>query len=104
MEISSCKMVTFIQIYAFSLSLSLEDEKLLSSERKHALIVDGASLAYAMVHHQEKLREICEQCVTVLCCRMTPIQKAEVSVYMSAHEQTAYNEYIEYTVMWVFSY
>ncbi|XP_070539119.1 phospholipid-transporting ATPase IF-like isoform X5 [Ptychodera flava] len=45
---------------------------------KHALCVDGMSLSFALNHHSELFRMICEACVAVLCCRMTPLQKAEV--------------------------
>ncbi|RUS78809.1 hypothetical protein EGW08_013427 [Elysia chlorotica] len=43
-----------------------------------SLVVDGKSLAYALRKHPDWLRELCSHCVAVLCCRMSPIQKAEV--------------------------
>ncbi|CAG5135255.1 unnamed protein product, partial [Candidula unifasciata] len=43
-----------------------------------ALIIDGQSLVFAIRQHTEMLRELCSRCVAVLCCRMSPIQKAEV--------------------------
>ena len=53
--------------------------------RRHALVVDGRSLAYALDAYHEQLRRVCERCVTVLCCRMTPIQKALVRVSPPTH-------------------
>ncbi|BFZ06129.1 hypothetical protein BsWGS_09169 [Bradybaena similaris] len=43
-----------------------------------ALIIDGQSLVFAIRQHTHILRELCSRCVAVLCCRMSPIQKAEV--------------------------
>ncbi|KAL5004459.1 hypothetical protein ScPMuIL_017915 [Solemya velum] len=43
-----------------------------------ALIVNGTSLALALKDHRTIFCELCMQCVAVLCCRMSPIQKAEV--------------------------
>ena len=49
------------------------------TRRQHAFIVDGMSLKFALEeHHRETLREICYSVVTVLCCRMSPLQKAQV--------------------------
>ncbi|GFS24461.1 phospholipid-transporting ATPase, partial [Elysia marginata] len=45
---------------------------------EYSLVVDGKSLAYALRNHALLLRELCSHCVAVLCCRMSPIQKAEV--------------------------
>lgn len=36
------------------------------------------SIAFALQDHADLLRDLCEGCVTVLCCRMSPIQKARV--------------------------
>ncbi|XP_077987286.1 phospholipid-transporting ATPase IF-like isoform X2 [Glandiceps talaboti] len=60
---------------------TLQDLKLKITEDtvpKHALVVDGMSLTYAINDHLELFRRICEACNAVLCCRMTPLQKAEV--------------------------
>ncbi|KAK3752469.1 hypothetical protein RRG08_032761 [Elysia crispata] len=46
--------------------------------REFSLVIDGKSLAYALRKHKSWLRELCSYCVAVLCCRMSPIQKAEV--------------------------
>lgn len=47
--------------------------------KKHALVIDGVSIAFALQDHAELLRTVCYGCLTVLCCRMSPIQKALVS-------------------------
>ncbi|XP_038049880.1 probable phospholipid-transporting ATPase IF isoform X2 [Patiria miniata] len=45
---------------------------------KYAMVVDGPSLFHALEHHKDTLRDLCLNCVAVLCCRMSPLQKAEV--------------------------
>ena len=50
---------------------------------KFALIIDGMSLAFALEEHSSILRKLCKQCAAVLCCRMTPLQKAEVNINMT---------------------
>lgn len=54
---------------------------------KCALIVDGRSLYMAMKFHIDKFREVCQKCAIVVCCRMSPIQKAEV-VHMVKNSKT----------------
>ncbi|CAD5116940.1 DgyrCDS5779 [Dimorphilus gyrociliatus] len=45
---------------------------------QYALIIDGHSLAIAQKCCRELLQEVCLLASTVLCCRMSPIQKADV--------------------------
>lgn len=47
-------------------------------DQRFALIVDGRSLYFSMKNHLIKFRKLCKSCVVVICCRMSPIQKAEV--------------------------
>ncbi|KAK3727334.1 hypothetical protein QZH41_018176, partial [Actinostola sp. cb2023] len=42
------------------------------------LIVDGRSLGHVFNGHKEIFKEVCRECVAVLCCRMSPLQKAQV--------------------------
>ncbi|XP_033637661.1 probable phospholipid-transporting ATPase IF isoform X2 [Asterias rubens] len=44
----------------------------------YAMVIDGPSLFHALEHHIDTLRDLCMHCVAVLCCRMSPLQKAEV--------------------------
>ncbi|KAK3094796.1 hypothetical protein FSP39_006359 [Pinctada imbricata] len=46
--------------------------------QKFALIVDGMSLTFALHDHQDLFRALCKRCKAVLCCRMSPLQKAQV--------------------------
>ncbi|XP_055342476.1 phospholipid-transporting ATPase IF-like [Paramacrobiotus metropolitanus] len=46
------------------------------ADRENCLVVDGASLKLAWEHHRTLLRDVAMGCVAVLCCRMSPIQKA----------------------------
>ncbi len=57
---------------------SVDDSNYNKEEVRHALIVDGASLAIALKHLESDLRVVCQNVVTVLCCRMSPLQKAQV--------------------------
>lgn len=45
-----------------------------------SLVVDGKSLADIMINHAECFLDICLQCDAVLCCRMSPGQKADVCI------------------------
>ncbi|KAJ8310331.1 hypothetical protein KUTeg_012196 [Tegillarca granosa] len=49
-----------------------------ASAQQFALVIDGMTLALAIPEHQNLLRDLCQLCVSVLCCRMSPLQKAEV--------------------------
>ncbi|XP_046454878.1 phospholipid-transporting ATPase IF-like [Daphnia pulex] len=42
------------------------------------MVVDGQSLAVALKHHRGMFGDIAKRCEAVVCCRMSPIQKAEV--------------------------
>eukprot|EP01012_Entosiphon_sulcatum_P029470 TRINITY_DN3592_c0_g2_i1.p1 TRINITY_DN3592_c0_g2~~TRINITY_DN3592_c0_g2_i1.p1 ORF type:complete len:1641 (+),score=299.86 TRINITY_DN3592_c0_g2_i1:355-4923(+) len=52
--------------------------------REAALIIDGHALEFALQHEQEvgavpgKLLELCSRCKAVVCCRVSPKQKADV--------------------------
>lgn len=49
-----------------------------TSNAKYGLVVDGRSLHLASKFHYDKLLQVCLSCAVVLCCRMSPIQKAQV--------------------------
>ncbi|XP_063428807.1 phospholipid-transporting ATPase IF-like isoform X5 [Mytilus trossulus] len=49
-----------------------------SQGKQNALIIDGTTLSHALYDHGDILRDLCHLCVAVLCCRMSPLQKAEV--------------------------
>lgn len=42
------------------------------------MVVDGQCLAVALKYNRDLLSEVAKQCEAVVCCRMSPIQKAEV--------------------------
>lgn len=56
----------------------LSAENHISRGQQCALIIDGITLSYALKDHGDMLRQLCLLCVAVLCCRMSPLQKAEV--------------------------
>ncbi|KAM9824665.1 LOW QUALITY PROTEIN: phospholipid-transporting ATPase IF [Neosynchiropus ocellatus] len=45
---------------------------------QYGLVVDGASLSLALRKHEKLFLEVCRKCSAVLCCRMSPLQKAKV--------------------------
>ena len=65
------------------LPFSLDDSNYNKAEVKYALIIDGMSLAIALHNYVDDLRFVCRNVVTVLCCRMSPLQKAQVIYYLS---------------------
>lgn len=59
-------------------ALELDHQTASHNVKPKFLIVDGRSLHLAMKHHLEKFKKLCSKCGVVVCCRMSPIQKAEV--------------------------
>ncbi|XP_069078622.1 probable phospholipid-transporting ATPase IM [Pleurodeles waltl] len=54
----------------------------------YALIVNGDSLAYALEGNIEKeFLEVACMCKTVICCRVTPLQKAQVVELIKKHKK-----------------
>lgn len=45
-----------------------------------SLVVDGKTLVDIFNFYSEAFLEICMQCEAVLCCRMSPAQKADVVI------------------------
>ena len=53
-----------------------------------ALIIDGDGLTFALAEHKELFLQITSLCQSVICCRVTPLQKAEVVklIKINTHE------------------
>jgi phospholipid-translocating ATPase len=50
------------------------------SDASHALIIDGKSLMYALEDGMKKqLLDLAVQCASVICCRVSPKQKAQIT-------------------------
>lgn len=48
-----------------------------------SLVVDGQSLKYALTHELRRdFLELCLSCRSVICCRVSPMQKAEVIYFV----------------------
>ncbi|KAJ8309893.1 hypothetical protein KUTeg_011758 [Tegillarca granosa] len=69
-----------------------------ASAQQFALVIDGMTLALAIPEHQKLLRDLCQLCVSVLCCRMSPLQKAEVCI--ECHECHHYRK-LRFVFVWV---
>jgi phospholipid-translocating ATPase len=65
-------------ISRFITALELDHQTASHNVMSKCLIVDGRSLHLAMKHHLTKFNKLCSKCAVVVCCRMSPIQKAEV--------------------------
>ncbi len=52
-----------------------------NEREKFALIVDGKSLAEVLIYHKQAFIQACLLCHAVLCCRMSPSQKAQVRFF-----------------------
>eukprot|EP01125_Pyxidicula_operculata_P007945 TRINITY_DN2680_c1_g1_i1.p1 TRINITY_DN2680_c1_g1~~TRINITY_DN2680_c1_g1_i1.p1 ORF type:complete len:1154 (+),score=239.21 TRINITY_DN2680_c1_g1_i1:18-3479(+) len=55
-----------------------EAERLVRNNSKVTLVIDGESLVFALLAHDQKLLHIGRQCDTVIVCRADPLQKALV--------------------------
>ncbi|XP_027044475.1 probable phospholipid-transporting ATPase IF [Pocillopora damicornis] len=49
-----------------------------TDSRQYALVIDGVSLSHVLRGCSELFEGICQKCVAVLCCRMSPLQKAQI--------------------------
>lgn len=64
-------------------ALSRDNQHALPKESDAAIIIDGKTLKHALTHAlRQDFLEICCSCRAVICCRASPIQKAEVSVFL----------------------
>ena len=56
----------------------------MSQQRAFAYIVDGKTLSIVFKSNLDaRFRDVCMQCEAVLCCRMSPLQKAQVQAVLS---------------------
>lgn len=60
-------------------------QEILDSNRTVGIVIEGGALTYALERElQDGLMELCKLCRAVVCCRVSPMQKAQVStVYRS---------------------
>lgn len=65
----------------------------LKRENEAALIIDGKTLIYALTPDLRKdFLDLCISCKSVICCRVSPSQKAEVSIYFCILSTKIYND------------
>eukprot|EP00180_Rhodochaete_pulchella_P002461 Plantae.Rhodophyta-Rhodochaete_pulchella.ctg378.p1 GENE.Plantae.Rhodophyta-Rhodochaete_pulchella.ctg378~~Plantae.Rhodophyta-Rhodochaete_pulchella.ctg378.p1 ORF type:complete len:432 (-),score=74.08 Plantae.Rhodophyta-Rhodochaete_pulchella.ctg378:463-1758(-) len=60
------------------LGLLENEEPSLAKSKAFAVIIDGPSLAHALADLPEEFLSVTDRCKTVICCRVTPLQKALV--------------------------
>lgn len=50
------------------------------------LVIDGAALKFALSHElRREFLQLCLSCKSVICCRVSPIQKAEVCLWSKCY-------------------
>lgn len=58
----------------------------LEKQNEIALIIDGKTLKYALTCElRTDFLRLCISCKVVICCRVSPMQKAEVVEYVTKH-------------------
>ncbi|CAH1786703.1 unnamed protein product [Owenia fusiformis] len=69
-----------------SISQSLKD---LGTSRSFGLVINGHSLVHSLKEEMEMLLlEVGSMCIAVICCRVTPLQKAKVVDLVKKHKQS----------------
>ena len=48
------------------------------TDKEYVLIIDGMTAAVMLEHHSALFHTLAGKCVAVLCCRLSPIQKARI--------------------------
>lgn len=62
-------------------ALSVNNDGVLPSPNDAAVIIDGKSLKYALMEElRPEFLKLCCSCKAVICCRASPLQKAEASL------------------------
>jgi len=56
-------------------------------EHPIAVIIDGSTLAFALNEHKQRFLELTSICASVVCCRVSPLQKALIVKLMKEHTQ-----------------
>lgn len=70
-------MPYFLQVLA---SVQRRVREVLDDKRSVGLVLEGGALSIALEPQlQDALMELCKLCRAVVCCRVSPMQKAQVS-------------------------
>ncbi|CCG82142.1 Related to neomycin resistance protein NEO1 [Taphrina deformans PYCC 5710] len=65
--------------------IAMAELEFLQNKTESALVIDGESLQYYLDKFQQPFVELTTQLPTVICCRCTPTQKADVARLIRAH-------------------
>jgi magnesium-transporting ATPase (P-type) len=61
------------------INIFLSDNKLVGLPNEVTLVIDGKSLHFTLTKELRKpFIDLCTSCKAVICCRVSPIQKAEM--------------------------
>jgi phospholipid-transporting ATPase len=67
----------------------MERDKAEGHQVEYALVIDGKALIYTLsVKLQERFLAVGLRCKAVLCCRVSPLQKAQVTALVKAQGST----------------
>lgn len=67
---------------------NLSREITFSLGQRFALLIDGTSLTIALKELPQQFRDTAINCIAVLCCRLSPLQKSEVVALIKTAPQT----------------
>lgn len=72
--------------------LSRDNGQVLPKENNAAVIIDGKALKHALSHElRSDFLQLCTSCRSVICCRASPMQKAEVGGRSLCHSSWVLN-------------
>lgn len=78
-ELLTVEKETFEETYEKLKLLSERSKQLENDNKEFAVVIDGKSLVHALVGEcREQFGDLAMRCHAVVCCRMSPMQKAEV--------------------------
>ncbi|EYC27863.1 hypothetical protein Y032_0008g224 [Ancylostoma ceylanicum] len=78
-ELLTVDKYTFEETYSKLVQLAERSKQLVDEKKEFAMVIDGKSLVHALVGEcREHFGELALRCRAVVCCRMSPMQKAEV--------------------------
>ncbi|KAB7494661.1 putative phospholipid-transporting ATPase IF [Armadillidium nasatum] len=71
-------LVHFDGVEGAKMKLEESEKELEKGDTHFGLVVDGASLMILMENFKKEFYRLCKKCSAVVCCRMSPRQKAEI--------------------------
>lgn len=70
---------SFVHIFIYFFLYNFRRRLKLEPSKQFGLLIDGQSIAIAIKNYADEFRSIAMVCDAVVCCRLSPLQKSEVS-------------------------